>query len=59
MDETCILSPTVNKTLNKALFDTAVGRRVDLRVREGDLRASGDQSGRVNLEVNLRSILVN
>ena len=48
MDETCILSAMVNKTLIMTSFDTAVGREVDLRVREVRSEASRDQSGRVD-----------
>ena len=46
MDETLFLSAMVNETVNKVLFQTAMGREADLRVREGDLGPSRDQSGR-------------
>ena len=38
MDESLFSSATVNKTLNKTLFQTAVGRDLDMRVWEVDLR---------------------
>ena len=58
--DTVYSSAMVNKTVNKAHFHTAVGREVDLRVREVILGPSRDQSG-VVLEchsgVNSESIL--
>ena len=70
MDETLKTSAMVNKTLNKTLFQTAVGREVIWRSSGGHLRASGDHLGTgpggsilrsfwVNSGANSRPILVN
>ena len=53
------MSAMVNKTVNKAYFQTAVGREADLRVRRPYLRPSGDQSGGSYLRSNLVNSEVN
>ena len=57
MDESPIISAMVNKTLIKALFDTAVGREGSGGSSEGHGRVIWGPVWRVNLRVNLRSIL--
>ena len=59
MDETPILSAIVNKTVNKALFDTAVGRERSGRVIWASGGSSGDQSGEVHSGVNSGQFWVN